>query len=118
MLLEFLRLLITSISSWLVKRMGISHDQLVLTMNGQDTLCNQGIFSGRTVRSHASRLHLLDALASAFLICLAWIMQGFKLHKLIEARMSGDASSRVAANVQLWETHEDLLRLTQIIARS
>ena len=46
-------------------------------------------------------------------------LQGYKLHKLIEARMKeGDPSRKVTANVQLWETHEDLLRLAQIISRS
>ncbi|KAK9844379.1 hypothetical protein WJX74_001674 [Apatococcus lobatus] len=45
--------------------------------------------------------------------------KGYRLHKLIEARAKeADVSRKVAANVQVWETHEDLLRLTQIIVRS
>ena len=75
---------------------------------------------------------LLILMRSARLICSTCIVgcassakrcaccvQGYKLHKLIEARAKeADASRKVAANVQLWETHEDLLRLTQIIVGS
>ncbi|KAK9868326.1 hypothetical protein WJX84_003439 [Apatococcus fuscideae] len=45
--------------------------------------------------------------------------KGFPLHKLIDARAKDkDPSRKVAANVQLWETHEELLRLTQVLAVS